>query len=70
MIFNAMYIVLTYFESFTGYEDDIFEDIFNLHFKRCKFGGTMDKFPGFFFNKLNSVEFMEFVFFKVWERGG
>ena len=39
-----IYIVLSYFASFTGYEDDIFEVIPNLHFRRTKHGGKFDKF--------------------------
>ena len=42
--YHATYIVFTYFASFTGYQDDIFEVIFNLHVQVSKFGGTFDKF--------------------------
>ena len=35
---HAIYIVLKYFASFTGYEDDIFEGISNLNFQESKFG--------------------------------
>ena len=41
-----IYIVLTYFASFTGYEDDIFEVIPNLHFQGTKHSGKFDKFCG------------------------
>ena len=37
---------------------------FKLHIQRCKFGGKMYKFGGKSFEKMNSVEFMEFVFSK------
>ena len=56
-----MYIVLTYFASFTGYEDDIFEVIFNLHIQGSKFGGKFYQFGGKSFKKLNSAEFMDFL---------
>ena len=36
---RLVYIVLKYFASFTGYEDDIFEVISNLHVQGSKFGG-------------------------------
>ena len=36
--YHAIYKVLTYFASFTGYEDDIFEVILNLHVQWSKFG--------------------------------
>ena len=32
------------FVLFTGYEEDIFEVIFNLHIQGYKFGGKFDKF--------------------------
>ena len=60
----AIYIVFTYFASFTGYEDNIFKVSSYLHVQRCKFGGKIDKFGKKSFLKLNSVEFMEFVFSK------
>ena len=40
--YQAIYIVFTYFASFKGYEDDIFEGISSLHFKWLKFGGKID----------------------------
>ena len=40
----AIYIVFTYFASFTEYEDNIFKVTSYLHVKRCKFGGKIDKF--------------------------
>ena len=36
-----IYIVFTYFASFTGYEDDIFEGISDLHVQGSQFGGKM-----------------------------
>ena len=42
--YHAIYIVFTYFASFTAYEDDIFEVISNLHVQGSKFGGKLDKF--------------------------
>ena len=54
--------VFTYFASFTDYEDDIFEVISNLHVQRSKFGGKITKFSWIFL-KLNSREFMKFVYF-------
>ena len=44
--YNAIYIVLTYFASFTGYSDGIFEVISNLHVQGSKFGGKLYKFGG------------------------
>ena len=41
-----MNIVFPYFASFTGYEDDIFEVISNMHVQGSKFGGKFDKFGG------------------------
>ena len=35
---HSIYIVFTYFAYFTGYEDDRFEVISNLHFQWSKFG--------------------------------
>ena len=37
--YHAIYIVFTYFASFTGYKYDIFEVIFNLSVQWSKFGG-------------------------------
>ena len=54
--------MVTYFASFTGYEDDIFEVISNLHVQKSKFEGKIYKFGGKSQKKLNSAEFMEFVF--------
>ena len=44
--YHAIYIVFTYFASFTGYEDDIFEFISDLHVQGSKFGGKFDKLSG------------------------
>ena len=57
-------MVLTYFASFTGYEDDIFEVISKSHVEGSKFGGQIGKFGGKSRKQLNSAEFMEFVFSK------
>ena len=62
--YHAIYIVFTYFASFTGYEDDIFEVISNLHVQGSKYGGKLYKLGENLFFKLNSAEFMELVFFK------
>ena len=42
--YHAIYIVLTYFASFTGYKDDIFEVISYLHVPGSKLGGKFDEF--------------------------
>ena len=44
--YHTIYLVFTYFASFTDYEDDIFEVISNLHVQRPKFGGKIYKFGG------------------------
>ena len=44
--YHAIYIILTYFSSFTGYEDDIYEVISNLHVQGSKFGRKFEKFGG------------------------
>ena len=41
-----MYTVLTYFTSFTCYEDDIFIVISYLHVQEAKMGGKMDQIGG------------------------
>ena len=61
---HTIYLVFTYFALFTDYEDDIFEDISSLHVQGSKFGGKIYKFGGKSKKKLNSTEFMEFVFSK------
>ena len=38
--YHAIYIVFTYFASFTGYGDDIYK----FHVQRSKFGLKFDKF--------------------------
>ena len=59
--FNICYIILplplplSYFASFTINEDDIFEFISNLHVKRYKFGGKMDKFGKTYFKPIFSM---------------
>ena len=45
-----------------GYENDILNS--NLHVKGAKFGGKQDKFGRKSSKKLNSADFMEFVFSK------
>ena len=62
--YHAIYLVFTYVLSFTGCEYDIFEVISNLHRQGYNFGGKFDKFSGKPFRKLNSAEFMEFIFSK------
>ena len=64
MILPCIYIVLTNFASFTGFEDDIKEVISYLPNQVSKIGGKMDQFGGKSLKKFNSVEFMEFVFSK------
>ena len=44
--YHAIYRVLKYFASFTGYEDDSFEVISNLQVLESKFGGYIYKFGG------------------------
>ena len=44
------------------YEDDNLPVISNLHVQEAKFVGKKDKFGGKSFKKLNSTEFMKFVF--------
>ena len=56
--YHAIYIVFTYFASFTGYEDDIFEVISNLHVQGSKCGEIFYKFSGKSFKKSNFVEFI------------
>ena len=52
------------FASFIGYENNILEVISNLNVQWPKFGGKKDKLGGKYFLKLNSAEFMEFIFSK------
>ena len=60
----AIYIVLTYFASFTGYEDYIFEVVSNLRVEGSQFGGKFDKFGE---KSLNKIELCRVhgVFFQV-----
>ena len=62
--YHAIFIVLKYYASFTGYKDDIFEVIVNLHVQESKFYWNIYKFGGKSLKKFNSAEFMEFVFSK------
>ena len=62
--YHTIYLVFTYFASFTDYEYDIFEVISNLHIQGSNFGGKIAKFCGKSFKKFNSTEFMMFVFSK------
>ena len=39
--YHAIYIVFPYFASFTGYEDDLFEVIYNMHVQGSKFGENL-----------------------------
>ena len=61
---HAIYIVFTYFASFTDYEDNIFEVISHLRVQISKFGGQIKKCGGKKKKKLNSVKFIESVFSK------
>ena len=42
--YHTICLVITYFASFTDYEDDIFEVISNWHVQGSKFGGKINKF--------------------------
>ena len=42
--YHAIYIVNKYFASFTGYENDMFEAISNLHVQEFKFGRNIYAF--------------------------
>ena len=63
MSMPAIYIAVTYFATFTSFEDDILEVISYLHVLEPKFGGKIYKFGGKSFSKLNS-ELMELIFSK------
>ena len=73
--YTTIYLVITYFASFTDYLDDIFEVISNLHVHGNKFGVKINKFGGKSilkkYLKKYSTEFMEFVFSRsvyiIWE---
>ena len=60
--YYTIYLVFTYLALFLEYEDNIFEIISNLHIQGSKFGGKINKFGGKSKTKLNSPEFMGFVF--------
>ena len=66
--YHAICIVLKYFASFTGHEDDIFEVILKSHIQESKFGGNIYKFEQKKKEKkFNSAKFMELLFSKsVW----
>ena len=50
---------------FTDYEDEIFYVTSNLHIQGSKFGGKIKKkIEGKSFKKLNSTEFIKFLFSK------
>ena len=55
LYYHTICLEITYFVSFTDYEDDIFEVISNRHGQGLKFGGKITKFG-------SSTEFMELVF--------
>ena len=59
-----IYIVFTYFASFTGYEDNIFKTISFLHVQGSKIGGKIVQFGKKSNKKIYSAELLEFVFFK------
>ena len=42
--YHTLYLVFTYFASFTNYKDDIFEGISNFHFQGSEFGEKNYKF--------------------------
>ena len=60
--FDRSYMILTYFASFTGFEDVIFEVVSNFHIQGSTLVGKFEKFGGKSVLKLNSAEFIEFVF--------
>ena len=62
---HAIYIVFTYFASFTGYEGDISEVISNLHVQGSKFGRKFDKFGGKSFLKIELCRVNKVCFFQV-----
>ena len=62
MILQCHLYTIYLFASLTGYENYILDS--NLHFKGAKFGGKLDKFGRKSSKKLNSADFMEFVFSK------
>ena len=62
--YHTIYLVFIYFASFTKYKDDIFEGISIFHVQGSKFGKKNYKFGRKSKKKLNSTEFMEFVFSK------
>ena len=64
--YHAIYIVFTYLVSFTGYEDDIFEGISNLHIQGYKFGGKFEKFGVFFLVLIELRGVKGVSFFQVW----
>ena len=54
--------------SFTGYEDDIFKVISNLHVQGSKFGGEFEKFGGNFFKKIKLCGFHGVCFFSKFDQ--
>ena len=64
--YHAIYIVITYSASFTGYEDDIFEIISNMHVQVSKFGGKFDKFGRLFLFLIDLRVVHGVRFFHVW----
>ena len=55
-------MLLTYLASFTGYGDDYFKVISNLHVQSLKFEGIFWQIWQKIFLKINSMEFVEFVY--------
>ena len=70
MILPCYFHSIYTFASFTGYVYYFFEVISNLHIQEYRFGGKIYKFGGKSFKKLNSAEFIKFVFFHVCHRDG
>ena len=61
--YHAIYIVFTYFASFTGFEDDFLKLFLICTFKDPNLAENLN-LGGKSFKNLNSTEFMEFVFSK------
>ena len=64
--YHDIYIVFKYFASFTGYTDNIFEVISNLHVQGSKFGGKFDKLCGKSLKKIELHGVLGVRFFQVW----
>ena len=63
--YHTICLVITYFASFTDYEDDIFEVISNWHVQGSKFGGKINKYGGKSFLKIQLHRVHGVCFFQV-----